>query len=338
MQSVTIISPETRMFRVRITGVYALDLKTTAQMSGLWFEGNFDNFRTFKSATQDSDSATASPRWSEFEVLFTYETAKAHMLLAKILAISIYCTLDGSDGRDGRHFVGEAHTDLLHIALGPQAILLTVMNGDVNVGDLILNVEMEEVAETLALMRQFDIKLDIRAPFRIGDVQLHVETKCKQPQTMRVGMPRAVRGTDFGTWEQAGTHFLGITAMELMQEAGFRFTLTKGMMNNVVARGMVQFGAHMSAEQRLHVANQSAGEIGQVEQEVYFERVPLMNADGTAEVGTISGIVVLTNMPYFVQMYSGSNIDGEIFDGKRYADYLPLPPNVSSVEGQATRA
>ena len=331
MTSVTIVGPESRLFRIRISNVYCMDLRTNAQMSGLWFEGNFDNFRTFKSGPQDKESNAANPTWRDYEILFTYETSKAHMLLAKLLSFTFYCTEDGAGGKDGRHFVGEAHTDLLHIALGPQSILLTVMNGDVSVGDVIINCEMEEVAEAQAIMRSFEVQLKLTAPFRIGDVQLNVESKCKQPQPLRVGLPRSTRGSDFGEWADCGVHFMGITAMELMQEAGFRFTLTQGIMGGIVARGMVQFGAHMSSEMRLQLTNQTnEHRVGKVQQEIFFERIPLTDANGQNEVGTISGLVYITDMPYFVQMYSGSNIDGEIFDGKRYADYLPLPPNVNT--------
>jgi hypothetical protein len=338
MNTVTVISPETRLFRVKIHHVYAVDLKTTAQQRHLWFEGNFDNFRTFTSPVQDDGTNTSNPRWSKFDVLFVYETAMHHLLLAKLMNFTLYCAEDGSDGRDSKHFLGEASCDLLHLALGPPSVMLTVKCGDIYIGDLVLTVEMEEVAETRAIMRSFEIALDDGVSVDLQDTRLVVETKTKEVYDRDLGKPE-MRGGRRAAWNECGTHYFGTTAVEIMQEAGFRFRLVKGgVVERVVARGMVLFGAHMTPE--MHLAQQDlalGNKKGAVEQEIYFDRIPMTNDDGSSQVGYISGLVYLQNMPYFIQMYAGMNIDGMIYDGRRMADYFPLPPNIATEEDERAR-
>lgn len=329
MQAVTVISPETRLFRVKISHVYAMDLNVHAGRKNFWFEGNFDNFRTFISPACDATSDVIAPRWSDWEVMFVYETQLHHLLLAKLLSFTVYCEAPG----ESRSFVGEASCDLLHVALGPPSLLLTIKNGDVNVGDLILHCEMEEVAESKVVMRSFEITTHDNADFDIAECSLAVESKCRSPQVISAGKPGAFTHGLRGTWENVGTHYLGTTAMELFSDAGLRFELSRGFGSNV-ARGLITFGNHMTPEMRLQ-ASQASGRPGKIEQEIYFENAALMNEDGSAQIGTISGLVYLTDMPYYVQMYSGTNIDGEIFDGKRYHDDLPLPPNVAEGSGPA---
>lgn len=325
------------MFRVKLHHVAGADLKANAQMGSFYFVGNFDNFRSFKSPRQDHGSPATAPMWDNWEILFVYETELHHMLLAKLFTLQLYCALDG-DTSNRDHFFGEASCDLLHLALGPSQVVLSLHNGDVEVGDVIFTCEMEEVAETKVNLRSFEINFVPHFDADVTTCDFIIETKCHQPMSVNVGKPRNNRGPGCGIWTDVGLHYMGTTAVELLQDAGLRFELrSSGIRSKVVARGSVSFGFHMPSNARrltLDPGNPDSAKIEDVSHDVTFDNLPLTDEDGGKNVGHITGLVELQNVPFFAQMYAGTNIDGCVYEGRRYNEYLPIPPNVAPDDGE----
>ena len=147
--------------------------------------------------------------WPKFELMFIYQTEYVEMLIAKRFRLALNCTLgEDSTGRDvgantggfGRlvsggccggvmdtDFVGEAEVDLMTIAAGPQCIVLTLRNGDVDVGRVFATVEMEEISEMRADIRNL---VFTEAPLPSGSAAAAAANKSKKKAEYRFGFEK----------------------------------------------------------------------------------------------------------------------------------------------------
>lgn len=106
-------------------------------------------FRTFK--TPKSNTSIQYPEWPEYDLMFIYQTEYAEMLIAKRFKMALHCSMKeegkGENQMDSE-FLGEAEIDLMTLATGPQDVRLQLKNGEIVIGRVFMNVEMEEISET----------------------------------------------------------------------------------------------------------------------------------------------------------------------------------------------
>lgn len=326
MQSITVIADDTRMFRVRLSHVRAEKLRVEFDPTRIFFEFDFDQFRTYTSKYQTNDNSQY-PIWDEEELLFTYETEYHNLLAAKLCRIRLYCI--DPENKQPPSFVGEGNCDLQTIACGPPSVTLDLENGNTVAGIVKMNLEVEEVAETICELDFFSVRFFPGAvQTKEEDLRLRIITKSQVQHVIETEQPYNHAGVP--SWNTCGRHYFGTTVMTFMQEAGLRFeVLEKGTLSNeIIARGMVLFSSHLqTSEQRggTHIDR------GTVE----FRDLALFNDEGAeAEIGKISGRVTVLNMPRYAQMYAGENINGVVHRGKNIVEGegRPMPLRVASME------
>lgn len=335
LPSFTVVTGATRIFRTKITKLSG-DIKLTANQSDVFFDTNFDSYRTFTSPAAASGTGDR-PAWPEYEMFFNYETELSHLLLAKRASFAFYCKDSGDDIDSSRHFLGEASVDLLSLAAGPSKVSLTLFDGDVVKGSIDMDVQMEELAETSVTFNQVTVKLHRKVP--INDLLLVASTSGDQvtwdkelPETMRGALnPIPTGGTNaafqtFAQWNQGElepvTHYYGTSLTELFEVDGVTFVVSeKGVLTStVLGKATVRLGIYLAPN-----ADEKS-----FSPRLEFAGVPLMDDDSGQEVGEISGVLILKNIPKFVQMYAGQNIDGVIFGGQRYAGAQMMPAQISN--------
>lgn len=157
-----IIPRNVTLFRVKVSGIRCELDKAYTDAEDLYVDGDFDMFRTF--STSKEAKSKQSPEWPEYEVMFIYQTEYVEMLIAKRFKLALNCTLSSSakesglgivgagccGGQFSTDFIGEAEVDLMTIATGPETIVLTLRNGEIVVGSIFVKVEMEEISEMRA--------------------------------------------------------------------------------------------------------------------------------------------------------------------------------------------
>lgn len=314
--SFTVAGSNTRIFRTRITNVNA-ELRHF-QGEGIFFELNFDNFRTYTSSK--GEGLATKPSWTDSEFKFNYSTEYAELLGAKIMKLSF----KNSAG----DFIGEAACELLTLATGPQDCRFTIKSGGTDViGHVFANIEMEEVNETQVIIKQLTVTFyqGSPTPTDMGAAAVKVATKAPEPG-VRVS-PYPTRFDAYRcSWDHPlETNYFGSTVTSLMQEAGLKISLIECgwfWTETLFAQGTIPIGALPTDQLQNNPRNISFGMDDKT-------KVPLMDPTGAKEVGRVEGVMSILRMPKFAQMYGGQNIDGIVFNGQNLPGAKVFPPRVS---------
>lgn len=350
MNTTLVISRETRLFRVHVTDIAATGLNTSAQDADVFFNFDFDTFRSFESPSATNGDA-CNPVWDGFEMLFTYETAKDALLLAKKMRITLMCKHDG-ETTEARNFIGEGNCDLLHVAQGPRSVVLTLRNGTDEVGFACLEVEMEEVAEMkvevdrieFLMLHRFENAVATTPDFDPEKLRMDITTKSgtdafertidRAPDELSISPQSDVKFAV--AWCLVCEHFFGTTVEELFEVNGLRIKVYEsGMISNtVVGTALLLFGPHID---RHHVTREEGSHLLARSLDVQFDDVAVTDDNGSV-LGRLRGLLHVFNVPAYIQMRGGTNLDGEIFDGIPHSDTAPVPPNVRNLITAMTSA
>lgn len=314
--SYTVATKDTRIFRTVITNVRVEFDHFMGE--GIYFDLNFDNFRTYTSSTAENPT---QPSYSD-EFKFNYETQFADLLAAKLLKITFY---KSGGATKVENFVGEASCDLMTLATGCTDCRFAIYEtSDFVCGKIYMNVQMEEVAETCVEFRELKITFQQGKPKPddMSTARLVVETKAAEPGIRRSKAPE-FHDTFNCMWK--GTlepNYFGSTVMSILQEAGLKVRLIESgfLSDKGYGYGTINIG-DLPEEQ---IQNNPRG--------VLFQNVPFYDESGSTPVGVMTGILAITHMPKFVQMYAGQNIDGVIHDGQTIPGAKHLPPRCKNLK------
>jgi hypothetical protein len=313
--SFTVATKDTRIFRTKITNVSAEFDHFMGE--GIYFELNFDNFRTYTSSAGENDDRL--PKFND-EFNFNYETEFADLLAAKLLKLTFY-----KKGTKEESFVGEASCDLMTLATGcPDCRFSIYESSDATCGKVFMNIVMEEVAETRCDFNELKITFQQgrSMPTDMAAARIYIETKAEEPGVRRSHAPEhhdAYNAMWKGSLEP---NYFGSTVMSILQEAGLRVTLveTGFFSEDKFGYGTIAIG-DLPEEQ---IQNNPRG--------VIFQNVPFYEPTGSTVIGVMSGILAITHMPKFCQMYAGSNIDGVVHDGQTVPGSKHLPPRCKNLK------
>ena len=315
--SFTIATKDTRIFRTKITNVRAeFD---HFEGDNLFFEFNFDNFRTYTSGGGEVDARC--PKWS-LEMTFNYETEFADLLAAKIMKIGFFKPGEGDSG-----FVGDATCDLLTLATGCQDCRFSIyQTSDRIIGKVFMNIEMEEVAETCVIVKELKISFQQGRPMPqdMSAAMVYVETKALEPGVRCAGTPTHHDAYNAMWRSEMAPNYFGSTVTSILQESGLRIRIVEAGYCTEVDYGYGLLSIGSLPEEQLRTNPRG----------VMFDHVPLYEPSGKDVVGAISGVLAITHMPKFAQMYAGQNIDGVVHEGQSIPGAKNLPPRMVGYKGK----
>jgi hypothetical protein len=318
--SYTVATKDTRIFRVQITNVSAEFEHFMGE--GIYFELNFDNFRTYTSSAGEVD--TIRPKYND-EFKFNYETVFADLLAAKLMKITFY-----KSGSKEQSYLGEASCDLMTLATGCSDCRFSIYEtSDSTCGKVYMNVVMEEVAETRVEFKELKVSFQQgrNMPKDMSQARLSIETKAAEPGVRNSKAPEhhdAYNAMWKGSLEPS---YFGSTVMSILQEAGLRVRLVEaGFCGSETEYGWGSISIGALPEDQIQ--NNPRG--------VMFQNVPFYapqgSADGDRPIGVMSGILAITHMPKFCQMYAGQNIDGVVHDGATVPGAKYFPPRCKNLK------
>lgn len=315
--SLTVVGPNTRIFRTVITNVSAKFHHFMGE--GIYFTLNFDSgFRTFTSGKAQGVKPQVEPEWSGEEFKFNYETNFSNFLAAKIFTFNF----KNSNGE----FLGDAKGELLTLATGPQDCQFTISDGSRPVGTMVFKVEMEEVAETVVDLIDLYVEFNQGAqlPADMPAVRALVSTK-GHPDHVRVSPAPGKCRQNSALWsrDQAPDsalekNYFGTTFTKLIEEAGLNVTIVEAgwFSETEYGKGFISIG-------KLDTTAMTTNP-----RDVPFRGVDLMDPQGNKVIGRIDGRLGIAKMPVFVQMHSGRNVDGVVEDGQVVQGATKMPPRI----------
>lgn len=313
--SYTVASKDTRIFRTEISSV---NVEFDHFMGeGIYFDLNFDNFRTYTSSTGEVDDRC--PKFND-QFKFNYETEFADLLAAKLMKITFY-----KAGDKEQSFVGEATCDLMTLATGCSDCRFSIYEtSDSTCGKVFMSVVMEEVAETRVEFKELKITFQQgrTMPSDMGSARVLVETKAAEPGVRRSQAPEHFDAYSCMWKGSLEPNYFGSTVMSILQEAGLRVDLIEsGFFSDT------NFGYGTIA-----IGNLPEDQIQNNPRGVLFQNVPFFEPSGSTAVGVMSGILAITHMPKFCQMYAGQNIDGVVHDGQTVPGSKHVPPRCKNLK------
>jgi hypothetical protein len=319
--SFTVVKKGCRIFRTKMHHLEAEFKDIESTHFDLYFKMNFDNFRTYTSPRMTNTSAKA-PFWADFEMNFNYETSYPHLMVAKRLTVSFFAR-DSSTKRDC--FLGDAVLDLMTLATGPPDVQLTIRQGDMAAGWVKFLCEMEEVSECVVSAKEIVVELP---QVNLSKCTIAIRTKSAEEYTINTGPPEPKTvGNNMATFKHIEKHYFGASVANFYESAGLHFDVNEGgaIGSTTKGRGMMLFSKFMKQDERTAFRPGKIDDAGSGE--VLFHDVMLMDPVTEKPAGKISGLVFFDNLPLYVQMYGGKNIDGIVYDGKAIDQGTrPQPP------------
>lgn len=332
IQQFTVIPKDTRIFMTAFKNVALYLPGTTDKQSHVYVRGSFDNFRTFKTPTcKDLARDTAFEDWT---LSFMYETEHADRMLHKFLTLDVYC--HDWDEKKSDLFLGEAICDLNTLACGPEDVTLTVYSGDTEMGYIHFNLEFREEAEMSATIKTMGVSIqhDGTESYPYQTDRLYVEVMKKgggSSEKINTELPEesnVINTTTFnyGTarWDNnLPEHYFGVGMTKFLEEVGFEVTVfeSKTFSTIEVCHGTILFSAFMPG--------------GDLLKEIKI-MISLLDPVTNEKNGELTATVEFKNLPKYVQMHSGKNINGKVFHGKKVKGHHPMPNFVDGTIEEAS--
>ena len=141
----TVLGPNVAIFNCRMHSFSAeVPAANGDGTSDPFLSVDFDGYKSFQTSTA---KCTILPQW-DTDVCFNYETAYSDQLQHKSLIVFAY----DENAVHENVFMGQARVDLHTLATGPSDVTLTLLNGDVKVGKVFFQIEMNEMTESVLMV------------------------------------------------------------------------------------------------------------------------------------------------------------------------------------------
>lgn len=313
--SYTVATKDTRIFRTKITNVSAEFDHFMGD--GVYFDLNFDNFRTYTSSAGENDARL--PKFND-EFSFNYETEFADLLAAKLMKLTFY-----KAGTKLECFLGEASCDLMTLATGCSDCRFDIYeSSDSTCGKVFMNIVMEEVAETRCDFKELKVTFQQgrNMPSDMSDARIYVETKATEPGIRRSHAPEHHDAYNAMWKDSLEPNYFGSTVMSILEEAGLRVTL--------VQTGF--FSEEKFGYGTINIGDLPEDQIQNNPRGVIFQNIPFYEPSGSNVIGVMGGILAIMHMPKFCQMYAGQNINGVVHDGETVRGAKHFPPRCKNLK------
>jgi hypothetical protein len=303
MQSFTVVPLGTRIFSTKMSNVKIFLPKATPKHTRVWYKAMFDNFRTWSSPASTDPARDCNFR--DYEMQFMYETEHSDRMMFKFFKLAVYCDFEGKADT----FMGEATIDLYSLATGPEDVFLSIYDGDVEAGVIGFTMIFQEQAQVGVRCDRLAVSVNGAEPSK-----LWVTTKKRgddEDQTLATDGPDEVNGSE-AVFLNSPEHYFGVSVVTFLEGCGYEVSVYKKTLcsSDLIASCSILFSAFMKE------AN--------MEETVEVATV-LKDPEGVEEVGKLTATFEFQNLPKFLQMYGGKNVNGCVVDGKMLPGNAPKP-------------
>eukprot|EP01112_Ceratiomyxa_fruticulosa_P011206 TRINITY_DN3027_c0_g1_i1.p1 TRINITY_DN3027_c0_g1~~TRINITY_DN3027_c0_g1_i1.p1 ORF type:complete len:614 (+),score=154.91 TRINITY_DN3027_c0_g1_i1:298-2139(+) len=302
-------------FRVRIHNFKARDLNLGTNNNGQlspFLKCNFDNFKIFKT---DILRKEVSPSW-DLDLQFVYETRYPDKLGSKQFVVECFSyTVLGRDVA-----LGSIQVDLHTLATGPVSHDILLRDGGNPCGRILFDLEMEQVSDITATLKEVRIEPDqggnnciVVAQTNETYLYYFYSSKENEERTFKSGKCPPSASPSWNEMEQV---FMKTTLHELHKE-GLKIQHKQSKLigsDPIIGECKVHFAKYLNT---LHTTPHTYV--------MTFSEVMRSFKDGGAIVGNINGTLVLQGVPIFAQMQGGVHTEVGIEGATPLVEGLQLP-------------